>query len=250
VRHRRAKDAVLRAARSSPGQRALAYVGKVDPFLLIEALGPRVNRGARFSTVKAWPDRLQSFEDLAFLFSSNQLHHAVISMSVVEAAYLFRLARSLPSGTMVEIGRSKGGSTLLLATAMDERSRLVSYDLYVKHTAGRSSDEELEEALDRYGLSERVELVVADSRTAEGPADCALVLVDGDHSYEGVRADWDAWRSRVRVGGHVVFHDAASDGDLGRPHDGVAQLMSELEDDETFVRRGSAGTLVDFERVS
>jgi predicted O-methyltransferase YrrM len=249
VATRPAKNLVLRAARSSLGQRALAYVGKTDPFLLIEALGPRVNRGARFSTVKAWPRELTSFEDLAFLFSSHQLHHAVISMSVPEAAYLFGLTRSLPQGTLVEIGRSKGGSTLLLATAMDPGSRLVSYDLYVKHTAGQPSDDELREALKRYGLADRVELVVADSRTADGPSECTLVLVDGDHSYDGVRADWETWRGRIQVGGHVVFHDAASDGDLARPHEGVARLMDELAGDDAFVRRGGAGTLVDFERV-
>jgi predicted O-methyltransferase YrrM len=171
-------------------------------------------------------------------------------MSVPEGAYLFRLARSLAPGTLVEIGRSKGGSTLLLATAMADDSRLVSYDLYVKHTAGRPSDDELRKVLERYGLADRVELVVADSRTAKGPAENALVLVDGDHSYEGVRADWEAWRGRVRVGGHVVFHDAASDGDLARAHPGVARLMDELARDDGFVRRGGAGTLVDFERVS
>lgn len=227
----------------------LAYIGKTDPFLLIEALGPRVNRGARLGTVKAWPRELANFEDLAFIFSSHQLHHAVISMSVPEAAYLFGLARSLPEGTLVEIGRSKGGSTLVLATAMERGSYLISYDLHVKHTAGQSSDDELRDALERYGLADRVELVVADSRTAEGPSECVLVLVDGDHSYDGVRADWEAWRGRVRVGGHVVFHDAASDGDLARPHEGVARLMDELAADDDFASRGGAGTLVDFERV-
>jgi predicted O-methyltransferase YrrM len=38
------------------------------------------------------------------------------------------------------------------------------------------------------------------------PAD--LVFVDGDHSKEGVRADWEAWSPHVRPGGHLVFHDA------------------------------------------
>lgn len=79
-------------------------------------------------------------EDLAFLFSSHQLHHGIISMAVDEAAYLFRLVRSLEAATIVEIGRSKGGSTLLLAAAMDERSRLFSYDLHVKPTAGAEAD--------------------------------------------------------------------------------------------------------------
>ncbi|HEV2812243.1 MAG TPA: class I SAM-dependent methyltransferase [Solirubrobacteraceae bacterium] len=40
-----------------------------------------------------------------------------------------------------------------------------------------------------------------------------LVFVDGDHLEPGVRLDWDLWHPHVRVGGHVLFHDAR----LGRP---------------------------------
>ena len=243
-----AKRALLRMAESSAGRRALAYIAKTEPSLLVEALGPRVNRGARFGTVRRWPDELNGFEDLAFLFSSNQLHHAIISMTVHEGAYLFRLAHSLPGATIAEIGRSKGGSTLLLASAMQRDAHLVSYDLHVKATAGRESDAELREALSRYGLADRVELVVADSRTAEGPS-VDLLLVDGDHSYEGASSDWKAWRDRVKPGGHVVFHDAVPDG-LARPHEGVVRLMEEVRRDEpAFAHRGGAGTLAHFQRV-
>jgi len=35
-----------------------------------------------------------------------------------------------------------------------------------------------------------------------------LVFIDGDHSEEGVAADWEAWHSFVVPGGAVVFHDA------------------------------------------
>lgn len=34
-----------------------------------------------------------------------------------------------------------------------------------------------------------------------------LVFLDGDHSYEGVSTDIDAWRSKVRQGGWIGGHD-------------------------------------------
>jgi predicted O-methyltransferase YrrM len=246
-----AKNVLQRAARSNLGFRALSSIASAQPQLIVEAFGPRVNRGARFSTVREWPEELRGFEDLAFLFSSHQLHHAIISMAVDEAAYLYRLAHGLGDATLVEIGRSKGGSTLLLAAAAGSGSRVWSYDLHVKGTAGASSDEELRAALERYGLADRVTLVVADSRTAEPPPPPVdLVLVDGDHSYEGVRADFGAWSTRLRVGGHMVFHDAADLRDLSTPHVGVARFVHELErDGRGFVRRGGAGTLLHFERT-
>jgi MMP 1-O-methyltransferase len=230
----------------------LASVAHADPQLIVEALGPRVNRGARFSSVRTWPDELRGFEDLAFLFSSHQLHHAIISMAVDEAAYLYRLANGLRDATVVEIGRSKGGSTLLLAAALGEESRVYSYDLHVKGTAGRQSDDELRAALARYGLAERVTVLVADSRTAQPPnTPCGLVLVDGDHSYAGVRGDYEHWRGTIRPGGHLIFHDAAELGDLSSAHRPVMRLMEEIErdDSEWFRLRGGAGTLLHFERT-
>jgi predicted O-methyltransferase YrrM len=38
-----------------------------------------------------------------------------------------------------------------------------------------------------------------------------LVFVDGDHSYEGARADLENWGRRVRSGGQVLVHDATPD---------------------------------------
>jgi predicted O-methyltransferase YrrM len=250
-----AKRVLHAAATTNFGRRALASIAHAEPQLVIEALGPRVNRAAHFSAVASWPDELECFEDLAFLFSSHQLHHAIIGMAVDEAAYLFRVARGLGSGaTLVEIGRSRGGSTLLLAVAMPQDARLVSYDLYVKKTPGPTGpelDDALRDVLDRYGLRDRVELEVADSRSVPHPAPrCDLVFVDGDHSYEGVRADYEHWRDAVPAGGHLLFHDAAELGDLSTAHLGVARLMQEIEheDGAGFRRAGGAGTLLHFVR--
>lgn len=34
-----------------------------------------------------------------------------------------------------------------------------------------------------------------------------LLFIDGDHSYEGVKADWDAYKKFLRSGSVVIFHD-------------------------------------------
>ena len=34
-----------------------------------------------------------------------------------------------------------------------------------------------------------------------------LLFIDGDHSYSGVKADWETYRDRLRQGSIVVFHD-------------------------------------------
>jgi predicted O-methyltransferase YrrM len=253
---RAAREALRAAAKTDLGRQALASIAQAEPQVMIEALGPRVNRRAHLTTVEDWPDELESFEDLSFLFSSHQLHHAIIGMAVDEAAYLFRVARGLgPGAAVVEIGRNRGGSTLLLAAAMPEDARLFSYDIHAKETPGPSGPEldgVLGDVLDRYGLADRVELVVHDSRTAPYPEEwCELVVVDGDHSYEGARADYLHWREAIPPGGHLVFHDAAELGDLSVAHDEVARLMYEIEANDValFRREGGAGTLLHFVRT-
>lgn len=41
------------------------------------------------------------------------------------------------------------------------------------------------------------------SRTAQ----VGLLFIDGDHSYEGVKADWEAYKRLLKPGSVVVFHD-------------------------------------------
>src|SRR3954464_5777824 len=85
----------------------------------------------RFANVERWPESVNGFEDLAFMFSSNQLNHGIASLQLDEAALLFRLARDHRSGPFVEIGRFKGGSTMIFATALPNAVELLSYDLHV-----------------------------------------------------------------------------------------------------------------------
>ena len=41
-----------------------------------------------------------------------------------------------------------------------------------------------------------------------GPVD--FVFIDGDHSYEGLQGDWEAWSPLVAVRGIVALHDSCS----------------------------------------
>ena len=34
-----------------------------------------------------------------------------------------------------------------------------------------------------------------------------LLFIDGDHSYKGVKADWDAYKGFLKTGSIIVFHD-------------------------------------------
>jgi predicted O-methyltransferase YrrM len=236
------KRALGAAGRTGMGKNLVNAAVQADPGL------------KRYANVQQWPESIDGFEDVAFLFSSNQLSHGIASLQLDEAALLYRLARRVePGATVVEIGRFKGGTTLMLASALPEGAELWSYDLHVAlrpDLTGPQLDAELEQALARYGLSDRVTLVVGDSRTAvPPPRPVSLVFVDGDHTYEGARADYERWRELVAPGAELLFHDAVDVGGYGNHYPGIARLVDEIErDDMDFERRPNVGSIAHFAR--
>lgn len=217
-------------------------------FITELVIADRERRGSNFSDVARWPEGIEGFEDLAFLFSSTVLSHGIASLAFDEAAYLYSLVRRAQPSTVVELGRYRGGSTLLIASALD-RGVVHSYDLATRQgRPGEELDRQLTEALDRYGLAERVRLHVADSRTAEPPHEVIDVLfVDGDHSEEGVRADFAHWSPRLSPQGDVLFHDAVAAADFSPRHAaGPARVAAELAGN--FEQLPGAGTIAHYRR--
>lgn len=209
---------------------------------------------SRFAHVDTWPEAINGFEDLAFLFTSSPLNMGIVSMTIAEAAYLFRLVKSLGRSTVAEIGRFQGGSTLIIAGALAPGSTLHSYDTHQRRSpdyTGADMDAALEDALRRYSRREAVHLRVEDSKAVEDPPLCDLVFIDGDHTYAGVRADFVHWRSHIRPGGHLLFHDAVFRGVLTSGEHDSARLMEEIvrDDGAYFEAWAGADSLAHFVRT-
>jgi predicted O-methyltransferase YrrM len=248
------------------GQKTFNYLVaeeiEANPEFVLESLFFRLNGQATFADVPR-PARLHGFEDLAFLFSSNHLNVGIAILTFEEAAYLYRLIHNLRQATVVEIGRFKGGSTFLMAAALDEQSRLYSYDWFsgslaplpkssgvarIPAQGSHELDRSLQNALEGYGLAGRVLLLVADSHTAEPPpAPCDLIFIDGDHSYTGVAADFHHWTQFLRPGGHLLFHDAYPR-QLAPAAVGVTKLVEEIkaEHSHRFLHQDAVGSIAHF----
>ncbi|HEU5119072.1 MAG TPA: CmcI family methyltransferase, partial [Isosphaeraceae bacterium] len=61
------------------------------------------------------------------------------------------------------------------------------------------------------GDSHKPEMLKATERVLTGRK-LDMLFIDGDHSYEGVKQDWEMYSPLVKSGGIVVFHDIV-------PHD-------------------------------
>lgn len=227
-----------------------------NPQLLLEALGPKLNRTPSLDTMPfdLSPSAPLQFEDLSGLFASTSLDHGVIAMTVRQTAYLFGLVRRLKPRKVIEIGRYKGGSTLTIAAAMNGQGEFWSIDLGEKearlHQRGtnRTFDDEIRDICARFGLS--VTLLVGDSRTIEvetGEVD--LVFIDGDHSYEGVKNDFERFGRRVKVGGAVLFDDACDEAVFHTHSESVGKLLNEIVAQQSFRLVKSVNRLAHIERV-
>jgi len=215
-----------------------AFAGRLalhDPQVILEALGPHLNREPNLDNMPfdiPIEGPLQ-FEQLAGLFASTSLDHAVISMPIRQVAYLFGLVRQMKARKVIEIGRYKGGSTLVIAAAMDGEGQFWSIDLGDKEarlhdrSLCRPFDEQIADACARLGL--KVNLLVGDSRTIQvDTGEVDLVFIDGDHSYEGVKSDFERFGKRVRIGGGVLFDDAFDEGIFKSHSDSVGRLVHEV----------------------
>jgi len=139
------------------------------------------------------------FADCAWLFRPNERKFSAkwtIRMGVREAAMIYRYARGQDCA---EIGRCIGGSTIVLATAAES---LYSVDICPVDDAA------LDRALIKMRLRHKVTLIEADSGDHDPIRyDFGFLFIDGDHTYDGVRDDFDNWAQYVAVGGHIAFHD-------------------------------------------
>jgi len=66
-------------------------------------------------------------------------------------------------------------------------------------------------AVSHYGLTSRHTFIQADSHETDFPCEAIdFLFIDGDHSYEGVKADYERHKVKVRPGGLIALHDTVS----------------------------------------
>ena len=74
---------------------------------------------------------------------------------------------------------------------------------------GENTEPILRANLERAGVADRVEVVVATSAEAEAnwTRPVSVLWIDGDHSYEGARDDLERWERHLLPNAAVAFHD-------------------------------------------
>ena len=198
--------------------------------------------------------RLQEIAD----FLEMQQRYCTIEgwLKPLEAYFLYLLAAEGPGvGAIVEIGSYLGRSTAILASGSKGAGRegITAVDHFrgsPENQAGQVAESRVlkeegttfhrfKDNLQRLGLADHVTPVVASSEeAAHGWSNpIRLLFIDGEHSYEASRRDFELWSPFVVHGGLVCFHDIGA-------WPGVTKFYQELRQSQTeFTERMSVQTI-------
>jgi predicted O-methyltransferase YrrM len=135
-----------------------------------------------------------------------------------ELVRLLEDVRKLNPQTVLEIGTHRGGTLYLWARLARPDATLISIDLPGGKFGGGYSPFRAPIYRRMAQKGQKIHLMRANShspatlietkRLLSGqPVD--FLFIDGDHSFEGVKQDWEMYSPLVRAGGLVVFHDVA-----------------------------------------
>ena len=144
--------------------------------------------------------------------------------------------------SFIEIGTHKGGSFYLLSKLCSGLK--ISIDLCSGEFGGIGFNESSKRNEKLGNLFNKTYFIEGDTKSTntlirlsellEGKK-VDLLFIDGDHTYEGVKNDWMNYKTFVKLGGFVVFHDIV-DTEFHRsfnPPCMVSQLWNEIKQKET-----------------
>jgi predicted O-methyltransferase YrrM len=136
-----------------------------------------------------------------------------------EIARLLSILKSeLKPKRIMELGTNNGGTLFLLCQVAFADSLLISLDLPGGKFGGGYPEWKAALFREFAKKSQTIHLVTGNSHEEEtlrvvngilGGAMLDFLLIDGDHTYEGVKQDFLMYAPLVRKGGIVAFHDIA-----------------------------------------
>ena len=117
---------------------------------------------------------------------------------------------------MLEIGTGYGGALFLFTRVMNSNAKLISLDLPDVNFFGGYESFRIPFFTNFAQQNQHIFLVRADSHSASTSSTVKAILkqqkldflfIDGDHTYEGIKLDFQMYSPLIRKGGLIALHD-------------------------------------------
>jgi predicted O-methyltransferase YrrM len=161
---------------------------------------------------------VEALVDLTFGFDTLGVKIAPLQSRFEISGLLSKLAEQ-PPRRILEIGTANGGSLFMFTQVAPADAHVISVDLPHGQFGGGYPMYKipLYKAFTKPG--QQLDLIRADShapatvdrvRELLGGEPLDFLFIDGDHTYDGVKTDFEAYSQLVRPGGLIGFHDISA----------------------------------------
>lgn len=152
-----------------------------------------------------------------FIFAKKNFNNPIPFWQIqTEICSFVSLVKERNVVNILEIGTAGGGSLFMLSQVCSKDSVMISIDLpYGKFGGGYPEDRiHVYKALAR--AKQKIKLIREDSHNIDTYNKVAqllddqkldLVFIDGDHSYDGVKRDFELYSKLLNKNGIIAFHD-------------------------------------------
>jgi cephalosporin hydroxylase len=155
----------------------------------------------------------------SFLFSKDAKHIKPMQFEE-ELVELAKIIYDKKPKVVLEIGTARGGTLFLAAQLADDNALIISIDLPDGMYGGGYPEWKIPLYKSFKKKNQNIELIQGDSHSKEILNKLTTILngkkidylfIDGDHTYEGVKADFETYTKLLNTNAIVGFHDIVSD---------------------------------------
>lgn len=166
--------------------------------------------------------KLKSKRNLNILvdFTFNGCSKALMPMQIKsELISLLKILIAIKPKTILEIGTARGGTLFLFARVASSDALIISVDLPGGRFGGGYPWWRIPLYKSFILPSQKLHLIRQDSHDVNtlkivqnilNGEKVDFLFIDGDHTYEGVKKDFDFYNSLVKKGGYIAFDDIAT----------------------------------------
>lgn len=177
--------------------------------------------------IKKIKEKFKKTNDLDILISYTFKYYFISPTQInEEIKALLAILKNKKLENILEIGTASGGTLFLFSQIADGSAKIISIDLPGGKFGGGYSFWRIPIYQAFKKENQKLYLLRKDSHNQETLKEAKKILnnnqldflfIDGDHTYEGVKKDFEMYGSLVRKGGIIAFHDI----NPGFEYDGV-----------------------------